>query len=67
VGVRGVRSQGENSPGEGVGQGYCGDEAALAAGKAVSMSGFQGRTLGLPENAAVSRQIVPGIPGRKRH
>ncbi len=34
--------------------------------KAVSMSGFQERTLGLPESAAVSGRSVPAIPGRKR-
>jgi hypothetical protein len=39
--------------------------AALVAAKAVSMSGVQGRALGLPESAAVSGRSVPATPGRK--
>ncbi len=66
MGVRGVGRQGEDRPGKGVRQGVCGDEAALAAAKAVSMSGVQGGVLGLPESAAVSGRSVPATPGRKR-
>jgi hypothetical protein len=42
MGVGGICSQGKNGPQEGVGQGYSATmRAALAAAKAVSMSGFQ--------------------------
>ena len=64
MGVRGIGSQGEDSSGEG--WGTAATRAALAAAKAVSMSGVQGRVLGLPESAAVSGRSAPVTPGRKR-
>jgi hypothetical protein len=67
MGVGGVICQGEDRSGEGVSQGDCGDEGALAAAKAVSMSSVHGRVLGLPESAAVSGGSVPATPGRKQH
>ncbi len=62
MGVGGVGSRGEDSSGEGVGQGNCGDESRLGGGE----GGVQGRALGLPASAAVSGRSVPATPGRKR-
>ncbi len=66
MGVGGVGGQSEYRPGQGVRQGNGGDEGFLGAAKAVSISGVQGRILGLPESAAVSGRSVPAAPGRKR-
>ncbi len=66
VGVGGVGGQGEYCSGQGVRQGNGGDEGFFGGGEAVSMSGVQGRVLGLPESAAVSRRSVLATPGRKR-
>ncbi len=68
MGVGGVGSQGENGPGgEGVcARGTAATRAALAVAKAVSVSGCQGRALGLPESVVVGRRSVPAMPGRNR-
>ena len=66
MGVGGVGGQSEYCPGQGVRQGSGGGRASLAAAKAVSISGDQGRALGLPASAAVSGRSVPVAPGRKR-
>ena len=67
MGVGGVGGQSEYRPGQGVRQGNGGDEGFLGGGeRAVSISGVQGRILGLPESAAVSGRSVPAAPGRKR-
>jgi hypothetical protein len=66
VGVGGARGQSQNGSGLGVSQGHRGDEGRLGGGaKAATISGVQGRLLGLPESAAVSGHSVPAIPGRK--
>ena len=66
MGVGGVGGQSEYRPGQGVRQGTAATRASLAAAKAVSISGVQGRAFGLPESAAVSGRSVPAAPGRKR-
>ncbi len=66
MGVRGVGSQSEYRPGQGVRQWSGGDEGVLGGGESGSISGVQGRVLGLPESAAVSGRSVPAAPGRKR-
>ncbi len=43
--------------GRGCARGTAATRAALAAANAVSMSGVQGRALGLPESAAVSGRV----------
>jgi hypothetical protein len=65
MGVGGSVARARTTLGRGWARGTAAMRAALAAAKAVSMSGVQGRTLGLPESAAVSRQSVPATPGRK--
>jgi hypothetical protein len=66
MGVGGVGSLGMDSSGVGWARGTAATRATLAASNAVSMSGVQGRALGLPESAAVIGRSVPAMPGRKR-
>ena len=66
MGVGGVGGQSEYRPGPGVRQGDGGDEGLFGGSETVSISGVQGKVLGLPESAAVSGRSVPAAPGRKR-
>ncbi len=66
MGVGGVSSQGQNSPREGGDRGTAAMRDALVAGKAVCMSGFQGRALGLLASAGVSGRSVAAMPGRNQ-